>query len=121
MATLDRVILASIACALWALVLGQWVSTPAAQAQTAGAASRGMSLILHEIVAKAAAGEELETTNGYDELEGRLRAILARSIQPAPQTEIGITRQDLRSAFSACKIVGTLRGHSGHLNARLRC
>ena len=121
MSTLDRVILASIACALWALVLGQLTAPPAAQAQTAGVSNRGMSLILHEIVAKAAAGEEPDSANGYDEFEGRLRAILSREAQPATQSEVRITRQDIRSAFSACRIVGTLRGHSGHLNARLSC
>ena len=121
MSTLDRVILASIACALWALVLGQLAGPPAARAQNAGVSNRGISLILHEIVAKAAAGEGLESTNGYDELEGRLRAILPRSAQPAPQSDVRISRQDLRSAFAACRIVGTVLGQSGQLNARLSC
>ncbi len=97
------------------------VSTPAAQAQAGTASDRNVSLILQEIVAKAIAGEEAGQSDGYDELEARLRVILSRTVQVGGQTEVRISRQDIRSAFASCRIVGTLQGHRGHLNARLSC
>ena len=121
MSSLDRVIFALIACALWVLVLGDLIKAPTASAQATKAADRQMSLILQEIVAKAIAGEAPSRSEGYDELESRLRTILSRTVQAGPQTEVRISRQDIRAAFASCRIVGTLHTHRGHLNARLSC
>ncbi len=121
MSIIDRAIFAIIGCALWILILGQLVDLPGARAQTAKVSDRYMSQILHEIVAKAITGEEPSRFEGYDELEVRLRAILSRVVQAIPQTETRISRQEIRSALTSCRIVGTLSRHTGHLDARLNC
>lgn len=121
MSLFERVIFTMIACALWVLVLGDLVIAPAARAQTANVPDRTMSQILHEVVAGAIAGEEPGRLDGDDELEVRLRAILSRVVPAAPQTERRISKQEIRSALASCRVVGTVNGHTGRLDARLSC
>lgn len=121
MSLFERVIFAMIACALWVLVLGDLVDLPSARAQTANVPDRTMSQLLHEVVAKAIAREEPGRLDGDDELEARLRAILSRLVQATPQTESRITKQEIRSALASCRILGTVSGHTGRLDARLSC
>ena len=121
MTAIERLLFAMIGLTGWFLVLCDDVGLPDARAETAKPPNRYIRQILHDIVASAAAGQEPSRLDGYDELETRLQALLSREIRSIPQTQAGLSRQDIRLALNSCRIVGTLTGPTGHLNARLSC
>lgn len=121
MTTLDRLLLALTACALWGLLLGDFLASPPAQAEAARAPDRYMSEILHEIVVQARAGQAARVVDGYDELEARLEAVLSRAVPEASRESGGISSQELRAVLASCRLFGTVTGRGGRLDARLTC
>lgn len=121
MSCIDRVILSIVGCGLWILILGELINLPDAQAQAVKVSDRQMSQILHEIVGEAIAGKEPSRSDGYDELEDRLRAVLSQAVQGGTQTESRISRQEIRSAVTSCRVTGTLSKNSNRLDAKLSC
>lgn len=121
MTRFDRTLLAAAACALWILALGELLPGPGAQAQGARPADRFMSEIIHDIVTRARAGEAVALEDGYDELEGRVQAIVTRVVQTIPQGQSGLSRQEIRAALTSCRLTGTVSARAGRLDARLTC
>ncbi len=123
MTSFERLFYAVTACALWAVVISDLVELPGAQAQAQSVrpADRFMSELLYEIAAKAGRGEALGDLKGYDELEARLQGILSRVVQSMPQSDGGVSRQEIRSALTSCRLIGTISRQAGHLDARLSC
>ena len=121
MKAIERTFYAVTATAVWILLLGNLVAWPDAQAQSIQAPDRLMSEILHEIVAKASSGEALGDSDGYDQLEARLQAVMARVVQAIPRGEAGSSSQDIRQILNGCRLTGTVTGQVGRLDARLSC
>ena len=128
MTPIERILLAATACTFWILLLGDRLGAPAADAQTLQRPDRQMSEILHELVAQAARGEQPRRQEGYDEIESRLQTVLSRALQTMPRQDGGqarqgggLTRQEIKSTLNSCRLVGTLSGVSGRVDARLSC
>ena len=121
MTTIERAMLAVIGLTTMIQVFCDLVDLPGARAESPKEPDRYMSQIMHEIVAQAVSGGTTKDLDGYDELEVRLEAILSRVVQAIPRAENGVSSQEIRSALSSCRLVGTLVGQTGRLDARMSC
>lgn len=121
MTAIERTFYAVTAAAVWILLLGDLVALPGAQAQSTRTPDRLMSEVMHEIVTRAAKGETLQDSGGYDALEARLQAVMTRVVQELPRSEAGASSQDIRQVLNGCRLIGSVAGQAGRLDARLSC